>query len=190
MFDKNQIINDFAKKWNNKLKPFWADDGNEFGAIRGRWYNGDYAGALDPFAQEIINLQALVAEKDKLLLEAPEAGVVESLQAKEDEITKLKAKITELEARPQTNAISLDEIKDLINKPNLEMFDFDKFKVGLSKYAWLQSIIGVAITAVVAWVVSYVPELEPYKAEIITGMFALIGVSAVGQNGAQIAKNI
>jgi len=120
MFDKNQSINDFAKKWNNKLKPFWADDGNEFGAIRGRWYNGDYAGALDPFAQEIINLQALVAEKDKQLLEAPEAGVVESLQAKEDEITKLKDKITELEARPNIQAVSVEEIAEKTSSLTLE----------------------------------------------------------------------
>jgi hypothetical protein len=52
----NSIINDFTKKWNNKLQGFWADDGNNFGSIRGRWYNGQYQEALDPFAEEIQRL--------------------------------------------------------------------------------------------------------------------------------------
>ena len=78
----NSIINDFTKKWNNRLVGFWADDGNNFGSIRGRWYNGQYQEALDPFAEEI---QRLLKIKQNL----------------EQELQELNQTLAEKKATPQ-----------------------------------------------------------------------------------------
>lgn len=79
-------------------------------------------------------------------------------------------------------------IEELQAEP--EKWNWDKFKVGLSKYAWIQSLIGVIVTTLVAWLIQYVPELENYRSEIIGGFLLIFGISSAGQNGVQVVKNI
>jgi len=86
----NSIINDFTKKWNNKLQGFWADDGNNFGSIRGRWYNGQYQEALDPFAEEI---QRLLKIKQNLEQELQELRQVLVRKKRAFTATRAKRKV-------------------------------------------------------------------------------------------------
>ena len=147
----NSIINDFTKRWNNKLQGFWADDGNNFGSIRGRWYNGQYQEALNPFAEEI---QRLLKIKQNL----------------EQELQKLRQELAEKNKLLQQleNKVSLQE------QELKEKWDWDKFLVGLSKSQIIQKILIYCF----AFLLLVVSQKYPQYESIIWFLAGSMGIGA------------
>lgn len=71
-----------------------------------------------------------------------------------------------------------------------EKFDFNKFWVGMSKNATIQSILGVIITSGISWITTKIPELQPFQSQITLGLLSFLGIGVVGQNTSNIIKLI
>jgi len=137
----NSIFDQFTKKWNNRLPGFWADDGNNFGSLRGRWYQGQYQEALDPLAEEIERLQKENKEQKTQI-----KNLELLLQEAEKQIAFLEEKVEEEQA----------EEKEI----NKERWDWDKFLVGLSKSQIIQKILVYSFAFLLVVISQKYPEYE------------------------------
>lgn len=90
--------------------------------------------------------------------------------------------------KPDTN--NIEELRRLLAAQQQDSFDWGKIKLGLAKYAWAQSFLGILIVCLFGYVLSFIPELEPYKSDILSWLFTLFGISALGQNSKQVLKSI
>jgi len=74
------------------------------------------------------------------------------------------------------------------NSSTNDKWDWNKFFVGLSKNATIQSVLGVIITAGISWITTQIPELKPLQTEITVGLLGLLGVGVAGQNVSNVIK--
>ncbi|MFM7856532.1 MAG: hypothetical protein ACKO96_32575, partial [Flammeovirgaceae bacterium] len=166
--DPNEPINNFAQKWNNKLKPFWADDGNTFGTLRSRWYNGDVESVLNSFGQEIERLNLIIESKPQ-----PEAistsaqPTMPTISVKNPVIftdpvqpTLPEPKTESILVNPEDAQTPKSEVLDTKNitlkyetKVEAEKFDLNKFFVGVfsGKNPLTNSVFFVGLAGVYAF---------------------------------------
>jgi len=99
-------------------------------------------------------------------------------------------KIVELSKEIDTLNAQIEELKkgQSVVPTTPEKWDWNKFFIGLSKNATIQSVIGVAITSGISWICSQIPELQPLQTEITVGLLGLLGVGVVGQNTSNVVK--
>jgi hypothetical protein len=170
-FDINSIINTFANTWNNRLKPFWADDGNTFGTLRGRWYLQQYQEALNPLAEEIENQNKEVERLNNIVKE--KSAINESLSSEKDNLKTEKDKL-ELENKNLTQ--KLIETTSLKDK-----FSFDKLIVGI--VSGKNPLANTTLIAFLSSLSLYLTDLkEVASGEFVGGLSMLtLGVSLLIQ---------